>query len=49
MTSPDAADYMAKQGAEPFINDAAQTDVILREEVSRYAKLIKDAGIKFQS
>lgn len=48
MTSPDAADYMAKQGAEPFINDAAQTDVILREEVSRYAKLIKDAGIKFQ-
>lgn len=47
MTSGDAAEYMAKQGAEPFINDAAQTDAVLREEVVRYAKLIKDAGIKF--
>lgn len=47
MTSGDAAEYMAKQGAEPFVNDAAQTDVVLREEVARYAKLIKDAGIRF--
>lgn len=48
MSSPDAAEFMAKQGAEPFVNDAKQTDVILREEVARYAKVIKEAGIKYQ-
>lgn len=48
MSSPEAGEFMAKQGAEPFVNDARQTDAILREEVARYAKVIKDAGIKYQ-
>jgi tripartite-type tricarboxylate transporter receptor subunit TctC len=48
VSSADAAEFMAKQGAEPFVNDARQTDAILREEVAKYAKVIKDAGIKFQ-
>jgi len=48
VSSPEAAEFMAKQGAEPFVNDAKQMDAILREEVARYAKLIKEAGIKFQ-
>jgi len=48
MSSPDAAEFMAKQGAEAFVNDAKQTDAILRDEVARYAKVIKEAGIKYQ-
>jgi tripartite-type tricarboxylate transporter receptor subunit TctC len=48
VASPDAADFMVKQGAEPFVNDARQTTVIVREEVARYAKVIKAAGITLQ-
>lgn len=46
--APDTADFMAKQGAEPFVSNAEQTDAVIREEIAKYAKLIKDAGITYQ-
>jgi tripartite-type tricarboxylate transporter receptor subunit TctC len=45
---PDTLDFIAKQGAEPLISTPEQTTAIIAEEVARYAKIIKEAGIKYQ-
>jgi len=46
--APETAEFMAKQGAEPFINNPVETDAVIRSEIARYAKLIKEAGITYQ-
>ncbi|MCC7082990.1 MAG: tripartite tricarboxylate transporter substrate binding protein [Burkholderiales bacterium] len=46
--TPETAEFMTKQGAEPFINNPEQTDAVIRSEIARYAKLIKEAGITYQ-
>jgi tripartite-type tricarboxylate transporter receptor subunit TctC len=46
--APDTAEFMAKHGAEPFINNPDQTNAVFREEIARYAKVSKDAGISFK-
>jgi tripartite-type tricarboxylate transporter receptor subunit TctC len=45
---PGTHDFMAKQGAEPFISNPEQTTAVIRDEVARYTKIIKGAGIKYQ-
>jgi tripartite-type tricarboxylate transporter receptor subunit TctC len=45
---PEAAEFMMKQGAEPFVSNPGEADVVMRDEIARYGKLIKDAGIKYQ-
>ena len=44
----DTAEFMAKHGAEPFINNPDQANAVFREEIARYAKVIKEAGISYQ-
>ena len=39
---------MIKQGAEPFISTPEQTTAVIKEEVARYGKIIKEAGITHQ-
>jgi tripartite-type tricarboxylate transporter receptor subunit TctC len=41
-------DFLARQGAEPVVSTPAQTDALIRSELARYGKIIKQAGIKFQ-
>jgi tripartite-type tricarboxylate transporter receptor subunit TctC len=48
LARPDTLDFLARQGAEPFISTPEQTSALIKKEVARYAKIIKDAGIKFQ-
>jgi len=48
LSTPETADFMAKQGAEPFINNPVETDAVIRSEIARYAKVIKEAGITYQ-
>jgi tripartite-type tricarboxylate transporter receptor subunit TctC len=48
LAMPDTIDYIAKQGGEPFISTAAQATAVIRDEVARYAKIIKGAGIKYE-
>ena len=48
LAMPDTIDYMAKQGGEPYISTAAQATTVIREQVARYAKIIKAAGIKYE-
>ena len=45
---PSSEEFIAKQGAEPFISTPEQANAILREEMGRYAKIIRGAGIKFE-
>ena len=48
LAMPDTIDYIAKQGGEPFVSTAEQTTAVIKEQVARYAKIIKDAGIKYE-
>jgi tripartite-type tricarboxylate transporter receptor subunit TctC len=48
LAMPDTLDYIAKQGTEPFVSTAEQTTEVIKEQVARYAKIIKEAGIKYQ-
>lgn len=45
---PDTLDFLAKQGAEPFVSTPEETTALIKAELARYAKIIKDAGIKYQ-
>ncbi len=45
---PATFEFMAKQGAEPYISTPEQTTAIIKEEVARYTKIIKGAGIQYQ-
>ena len=48
LATPSTEEFLAKQGAEPFISTPEQATAVLKEEMARYAKIIKDAGIKFE-
>ena len=45
---PDTKDKLNTQGFEPFYNNAAETAALLKSDVGRYAKLIRDANIKME-
>lgn len=47
LAQPATHEFMNKQGAEPFTSTPEKTAVVIREEVARYSKIIKGAGIKF--
>jgi tripartite-type tricarboxylate transporter receptor subunit TctC len=42
---PDTKTKLNALGSEPFYNDAEQTAALLREDIERYGKIIKDAKI----
>lgn len=48
LAQPDTLDFLARQGAEPFISTPEQTSALMKEETARYARIIKEAGIVFQ-
>lgn len=45
---PDSVEYIIKQGGEPFVSTADQATAVIREQVARYAKIIKEANIKYE-
>ena len=44
MKSKDLIDKLALQGAEPFVNDPEQFAAMLKAEMSKWAKIVKDSG-----
>ncbi len=48
LAMPSTQEFMARQGAEPFTSTPEQTNAIIKDEVARYAKIIKGAGITHQ-
>jgi tripartite-type tricarboxylate transporter receptor subunit TctC len=48
LSRPDIKEAWAKQGVEPLVMSPAEFDKYLRADVDKWAKVIKDAGIKAQ-
>ena len=48
LAMPSTQEFLAKQGAEPFVSTPEQTSAVIKEEIARYAKIIKEAGITYQ-
>ena len=48
LAMPATLEFMTKQGAEPFTSTPEQTAALIKSDVARYAKIIKDANIKWQ-
>ncbi len=46
LARPDTKEKLNKLGFEPFYNDPEQTATLLKSDVAKYARIIKDAGIK---
>jgi tripartite-type tricarboxylate transporter receptor subunit TctC len=49
VAAPDTKEKLALQGSEPFYNGPEQTAVLLKADIAKYAKIIKDANIKVES
>jgi len=45
---PDFKEMLAGQGVEPFINTPDQYAAVLKADMAKYAKIIKDANIKME-
>jgi len=48
LAQPDTLEFLARQGAEPLVSTPQQTVALIKEELAKYAKIIKEAGIKYQ-
>ncbi len=44
MKSKDLVDKLAQQGAEPFVNDPLRFSAMLKAEIPKWAKIVKDSG-----
>lgn len=44
--SADVRGQLAKQGMEPFVSTPAQVDALIKADIGRYAKVIREEGIK---
>jgi tripartite-type tricarboxylate transporter receptor subunit TctC len=45
---PETQDYLVRQGSEAFISKPDEVTALIKAEVAKYAKIIKDAGIKME-
>ena len=45
---PDTREKLASQGFEPFYNNAERTAELIKVDIARYGKIIKDANIKVE-
>ena len=45
---PDTKDKMELQGSVPFYNNALQTTALIKADIIKHAKIIKDANIKLE-
>ena len=46
---PDTKEKLAAQGCEPYYNGPEKTAVLIREDIEKYAKIIKTANIKVEA
>ena len=48
VAKPDTREKLNAQGSEPFYNDPAQTAALIRSDIEKYGKIIKEANIKLE-
>ena len=46
VAKPDTKEKLNAFGSEPFYNDPQQTAALLRSDIAKYGKIIKDANMK---
>jgi tripartite-type tricarboxylate transporter receptor subunit TctC len=46
IATPDAADALSKAGAEPITSTPAELAAMVKDGVDKYAKVVKQAGVK---
>jgi tripartite-type tricarboxylate transporter receptor subunit TctC len=46
VAAPDTKDKLAAQGFEPYFNGPEKTAALVKQDIERFAKIIKEAGIK---
>lgn len=48
VAKPETKEILNKMGFEPFYNDPQQTAALLKSDIAKYAKIIRDANIKVE-
>lgn len=48
LAMPDSRDYLIKQGSEAFVSTPEQVNALIKADVAKYAKIIKDANIRVE-
>jgi tripartite-type tricarboxylate transporter receptor subunit TctC len=48
LTRPDVKDAWTKQGVDPLVMSPAEFDTYLRADIEKWAKVVKEAGVKVQ-
>lgn len=48
LAMPDTQDYLIKQGSEAFVSTPDEVTALIKVDVAKYAKIIKDANIKIE-
>jgi tripartite-type tricarboxylate transporter receptor subunit TctC len=48
LAMPDVVERLTNQGQDPYVSTPEQFDSLLKSELARYAKIIKDANIKVE-
>jgi tripartite-type tricarboxylate transporter receptor subunit TctC len=48
LATAEVKEYLLKQASEPLISTPEQTTALIKSDVARYAKIIKDAGVKME-
>ncbi len=46
---PDVSEFLVKQGLDPFISTPEQAAALIRNDIARFAKIIKSANIKLDN
>ena len=49
LASPETREKLASQGMDPFISTPEQTAALIRNDIAKYAKIIKTANIKVEN
>jgi tripartite-type tricarboxylate transporter receptor subunit TctC len=49
VAAPGTKDRLAEQGFEPYYHNAAETAALVKRDIDRFAKIIKEAGIKTEN
>ena len=48
LAMPDTREYLIKQGSEAFVSTPDQVTALMKADVAKYAKIIKDANIRLE-
>jgi tripartite-type tricarboxylate transporter receptor subunit TctC len=48
LATPETQDYLIKQGSEALVSNPDEVTALIKADVAKYARIIKDANIKVE-